>query len=254
MRRSLILSNSATYSNIISEQEKHGFIKKVSTSYTGNVNNIPHHAVQKDSSTNPIRIVYDCSCHQSKYYPSLNDCLMVGPPYQNDICAILLRFHFHVIGLSTDIEKAFLHVRLDEGDRDYTRFLWLSDPSNPESEFQTYRFKSVLFGSVSSPFMLSATLHCHLNEFQSPVATDMKNNLYVDNIISGTDGETQAVKYYSEARSMMLEAKFNLRSCASNSKQLQAIATRDNVVDKNLTVNTLGLRWNTCTNMIAFAS
>ena len=52
---------------------------------------------------------------------------------------------------------------------------------------------------------------------------------------------------------MMLEAKFNLRSWASNSKQLQAIATRDNVVDKNLTVNTLGLRWNTCTDMITFA-
>ena len=46
--------------------------------------------------------------------------------------------------------------------------------------------------------MLSVTLHYHLNEFQSPVATDMKNNLYVDNIISGTNGEAQAVKYYSD--------------------------------------------------------
>ena len=183
------------FSNIISEQVKHGFIEKVPTSYTGNVHYIPHHAVQKDSSTTHIRIVYDCSCHQSKYYPRLNDCLMIGPPYQNDICAILLCFRFHVSGLSTDIAKAFVHVRLGEGDRDYTTFLWLSDPSNPESEFQTYRFKSVLFGSVSSLFMLSTTLHCHLNEFQSPVATDMKNNLYVDNIISGTDGEAQAVKY-----------------------------------------------------------
>ena len=102
--------------------------------------------------------------------------------------------------------------------------------------------------------MLSATLHCHLNQFQSHVATDMKNNLYVDNIISGTDGEAQAIQYYSEARSIMLDAKFNLRSWASNSKQLQALATNDDVVDKNLTVKTLGLRWNTCTDMITFAS
>ena len=176
---------------------------------------------------------------------------MVGPPYQNDICAILLHFWFHVIGLSTDIEKAFSHVRLDEGDRDYTRFLWLSDPSNPE--FQTYRFKSVFFGSVSSLFMVSATLHCHLN-LQSHVATDMKYNLYVDNIISGTDDEAQAIQYYSEARSIMLDAKFNLRSWASNSKQLQSLATNDDVIDKSLTVNTLGLCWNTCTDMITFAS
>ena len=50
----------------------------------------------------------------------------------------------------------------------------------------------------------------------------------------------------------MLEAKFNLRSWASSSKQLQALATNDDVVNKNLTVNTLGLRWNTCTDMITF--
>jgi len=40
--------------------------------------------------------------------------------------------------------------------------------------------------------MLSATLQHHLNQLQS---TDMKTNLYVDNIISGNDGETQAIKY-----------------------------------------------------------
>ena len=102
--------------------------------------------------------------------------------------------------------------------------------------------------------MLRTTLHCHLNKFQSPLITDMKNNLYVDNIISGTDGEAQIVKYYIEARAMMLGAKFNLLSWASNSKQLQAITTSDDVVDKNLTVNTVGLYWNTCTDVITFAS
>ena len=64
------------------------------------------------------------------------------------MCSILL---LHKYGISTDIEKAFLHVTLDEKDRDYTRFLWLSNPTDPESVFNTYRFKSVLFGSVSSP-------------------------------------------------------------------------------------------------------
>ena len=31
--------------------------------------------------------VYDCSCHQSSQYP---DCLVVNPPFQNDICESLL--------------------------------------------------------------------------------------------------------------------------------------------------------------------
>ena len=89
------------------------------------------------SSTTPVRIIYDWSYHQSKDHPSLNDCLMVGPPFQNEICSIMLRFRFHNIALSTDIEKAFLHVNLNEADFDYKRFLWLSIPSDPESAFQT---------------------------------------------------------------------------------------------------------------------
>ena len=44
------------------------------------------------------------SCRQSDHHPSLNDCLLIGPPQQNDICVILLRFRCHAIRLSTDIE------------------------------------------------------------------------------------------------------------------------------------------------------
>jgi len=243
------------YGNIIAEQERRGFVEKVPTSIStsGNVHYIPHHAVHKDSSTTPIRIVYDCSCRQSDRHPSLNDCLLVGPPQQNDLCAILLRFRCHAIGLSTDIEKAFLHVGLDETDRDYTRFLWLSDPKNSESDFQPYRFKSVLFGSASSPFMLNATLQYHLDKFKSPMAVDMKDNIYVDNIISGVSEEMLAIKYYKEARSIMKQAKFNLRSWASNSNQVQALAMKDGVADMDSTVNILGLRWNLSCDTITFA-
>ena len=65
---------------------------------------------------------------------------MVGDPALTDLCAIILRFRLHHYALSTDIEKAFLHVKLANQDRDFTRFLWLADPTNPESPFVTYRF------------------------------------------------------------------------------------------------------------------
>ena len=87
--------------------------------------------------------MYDCSCRQSQNHSSLNDCLSVGPTLLNDMCGMLLRFCLHKFRLSTDIEKAFLHINLDEADCDYTRFLWLSDPTDPESEFDIYRFKKV---------------------------------------------------------------------------------------------------------------
>ena len=121
--------------------------------------------------------MYDCSSHPSKDHASLNDCLLVGPPFLNDLCSILLRFRRHTFATATDIEKAFLHVKLHASDRDSTRFLWVSDISNPFGTLTTYRFKVVSFGMSSLPFMLNATLDLHLKKFPSSVAKVMKSNL-----------------------------------------------------------------------------
>ena len=110
------------------------------------------------------------------YLLTTHDSLETGPSLVNDLCSILLRFRVHKITLSPDIEKAFLHVKLDAKDQDFTRFLWLSNPDNAESDFDTYRFKVVLFGSANSPFMLSATLRLHLTKYNSQLAHDMKQN------------------------------------------------------------------------------
>ena len=103
-------------------------------------------------------------------YP-VNDCLESTPPILNDLTNILVRFRTHRYAATTDIEKAFLHIGLDENDRDATRFLWSSDVQNPDSPLITYRFKSVLFGATCSPFILSATILKHLeNNKHAPAA------------------------------------------------------------------------------------
>jgi len=151
------------YNNIISDQLNRGFIEKVYTSeQPGLTHFIPHHCVKKNSVTTPIRIVYDCSCRQSKDHPSLNNCLLTGPHFLNNLCSIIIRFRTHKYAISTDIEKAFLQIHLHESDRDFTRFFWLSDPADPNSDLIMYRFKAVLFVAVSSPFMLYSALYHHL--------------------------------------------------------------------------------------------
>ena len=240
-----------TYGKIISDHLKRGFIEKVTTSPSDTAHYIPHHPVKKQSSTTPIRIVFNCSCRSSQSQPSLNDCLITGPPFLNDMCSILIRFRLHRYGLSTDIEKAFLHVNLDEADRDFTRFLWLSDYMDPESEFQTYRFRVVLFGSVSSPFMLYAAIHYHLSRHPSSVAEDMQSNLYVDNVISGGNSEEEVVSYYKKSRALMSQANFNLRSWASNGIQLQNLAKQDGTAETSNIVKVLVLQWNTSSDQLS---
>ena len=80
------------YHNIITDQEARGFIERVkSTDTQSNVNYLLHQPVKKEAATTPIRIVYDCSSrHNYKEHASLNDCLLVGPPFLNDQCSILL--------------------------------------------------------------------------------------------------------------------------------------------------------------------
>ena len=159
--------------------------------------------------------------------------------------AILLRFHTHKYGIVTDIEKAFHHLNLHVEDRDFTRFLWLSDPTDSDSSFITYRFRAVPFGTTSSPFMLNATIQYHLEHFNSPVSLDMKKNMYIDNVISGADTEKSAVNYYQEGRTLMNDAKFNLRSWASNCSALQDVAAQESTAHTGEEINTLGMRWNT---------
>ena len=137
----------------------------------------------------------------STHHPILlvwNDCLLTGPPFLNDMCTILLRFRTFPLWPVSRYRKGFLHVGLDDNDRDFTRFLWLSDPMNPVSVFNTFRFKTVLFSSTSSPSLLNATLRYHLQNYDQPVALYIKN-IYVDNVISGCDNETDTVQYYNEA-------------------------------------------------------
>ena len=227
------------YNGIMEEQLRRGFIEKVPESELARpCHYIPHHAVHKESATTPVRIVYDCSCHEARHLASLNDCLETGPAFLNDLPTILLRFRSHKYGLTADIEKAFLHVQLDQQDRDFTRFLWLCNPDDPD-------LRLFLFGSARSPFMLYAALHCHLTQSGTDISTNILQNLYVDNILSGCSTEEGAITYYNEARATLCAANFNLRSWASNSNHLSIAARKDQVADGNERVNVLGLVWNT---------
>lgn len=101
--------------------------------------------------------------------------------------------------------------------------------------------------------MLNATPDLHPNKFLSQVAQDMKSNLYVDNLISGCNTEKEAVDYYKQARSMLCEAKFDLRSWSSNRRQLCAVTSQDQTNDPESCIDLPGLWWHTINDTLSFA-
>ena len=51
------------YNQILAEQESRGFIERVdAVDDTFGTHYMPHHSVEKDSPTTPIRSVFNCSC------------------------------------------------------------------------------------------------------------------------------------------------------------------------------------------------
>lgn len=153
------------YSRVFDEWEELGIIEKVTDERAikreNSIHYLPHHAVIKESSaTTKIRPVFDASA-RDKNGNSLNNCLEKGPNLLELIPSLLIKFRINAIGIISDIEKAFLQIRIQPEDRDYLRFFWWKN-NNSENEPQVYKHCRVVFGVKSSPFILSATIGYHL--------------------------------------------------------------------------------------------
>ncbi len=199
---------------------------------------LPHHGVvRKDKLTTKLRVVYNGSLTISSWTRSLNDCLLTCPNYIPRLFNILVKFRLNPVALVADIEKAFLMMGIDEVDRDMLRFLWFKDVHDPKSEIVEYRFCKLVFGLRPSLAILGSTIdhHLHLYENQNPeIVETLKNSLYVDDLISGTQNDDKAFDIYEDAKKIMLDGAFNLRKWNSNSGTLvERVANAEKRVKEN---------------------
>ena len=214
------------YDRIIQEQLKRGIIEAVPSSEAPpkTTHYLPHHAViRQDKSTTKVRVVYDASA-KSPNSPSLNDCLLKGPKFNQLIFDLLVRFRSHKIALTADLEKAFLMISVKEADRDVLRFIWTNDVLKDPPELTVYRFTRVVFGVSSSPFLLNATIQFHLERYlgtNEHLVRQLLRSTYVDDIVSGGKTEEEVFNLYSQSKEVFRTGGFNLRKFLTNSKPLQ---------------------------------
>lgn len=113
---------------------------------------MPHRAVVRmDNVTTKIRPVFNASGREYDNC-SLNDILHTRPNLTEQIPDIIDRFRIYKIGLSADIEKAFLQIEINPDHGDFLRFYY---PSVKEEI--TYRHCRVVFGVSSSPFFVGSS-------------------------------------------------------------------------------------------------
>ncbi len=211
------------------------------------VHYLSHLCVLAPGRSTKVRICYDGSAKAKKSDPSLNELLYRGPILLPDLCSLIFRFRLHKIGITADISKAFLQVGLLPNSKDCTRFLWLRDCSNPnlEGNIQEYRFTRVIFGVISSPHLLASVIHHHMNKMGTPVAQEIKDHMYVDNLLTGKNYVKLAEKFYKEAKSLFSLASMNICQWASNSKELMSKIPECDKVENTQIVSVLGYSWHT---------
>ena len=189
----------------------------------GRTHYLPHHAVVKHSKeTTKVRIVYDASAQS--HGPSLNNCLHIGPKFNQRIFDILLRFRAQRVALVADVEKAFLMISVERNDRDVLRFLWVKDINQDPPDIQILRFARVVFGVASSPFLLNATLRHHISKYatsQPHLVHCLLSSIYVDDVVCGAKNDEDAYHLFLQSKQILREGGFNLRKFITNSKVLQ---------------------------------
>ena len=122
------------------------------------------------------------------------------------VAEILTRFRLFPIGLTSDIEKAFLMISINEADRDSLRFLWYENVQAEEGNLQLYRFCRVVFGVTCSPFLLNANLSRYIRKYQDEhpiICTKLFGALYADDVTSGGYSVEDVYQLFLQSKQIM---------------------------------------------------
>lgn len=141
-----------------------------------------------------MRPVFDTGAKQGGY-PSLNQCLEKGHNLIEEIPHILIRFRAEMVGVVSDIRKAFSQIGLNKDDREFLKLLRIDN----EGEEMVFNHKRVVFGVNSSPFLLGATIKYHLEEAKktSELISKLAQSFYVDNCITSVKDQQLSWIYRS---------------------------------------------------------
>ncbi|XP_050061518.1 uncharacterized protein LOC126551649 [Aphis gossypii] len=218
---------------------------------------LPHHHVSRPSSvTTKLRVVFDGSAliYNGK---SLNDMLHRGPKLQRDIVRIMTRFRMHRYVYTADIRQMFRQINIHSDDQCYQGIVWRNHPSEPIEQF---KLKTVTYGLITSPYHALRTLAQLAVDEQVNYpegSTMLKNDFYVDEIMSGCNDINDAKAQIQQLIDLLHQGGFDLRKWASNTPTLlENIPAEHQTLQISMpeqnSVSVLGVSWNTTRDTFSF--
>ncbi|XP_062557801.1 uncharacterized protein LOC134222656 [Armigeres subalbatus] len=221
---------------------------------------LPHHPVVKQASTTTkVRVVFNASSETSTRV-TLNDALLVGPIIQDDLRSIIMRSRTKQVMRLADVEKMFRQVLFCKEDRPLQSILWRS---SPEEEISAFQLNTVTYGTKPAPFLATRVLKQLSDDEEEgfPLAAQaVREDTYMDDVITGTNEVDEAVELRKQLQGLMESGGFKLRKWASNHLQALhgvsdvdlALPSTEICLDPDPSVKTLGLTWMPGTDTLRF--
>ena len=216
---------------------------------------LPHHAVFKKSNPSKCRVVFDCAAQYKGV--SLNDVILQGPNFMNNLAGVLIRFRKEPVAVIGDIKMMFHQCFVLPEDQQFLRFLWWpnGDTSKPA---QVHAMKVHLFGAKSSPSVVNFCMRKTADDNEamfSDISIDtLRRSFYVDDMIRSVDTVETAKKLIVDMRALLDKGGFELGKFMSTHRdvidtvpeELRAKSLQElNIEDATLPQESaLGLQWN----------
>lgn len=237
----------SSYCEFLREYESLGHMSLCQVSHPSNEEYfLPHHAVLRpDSTTTKLRVVFDGSASSSSGL-SLNDVLLVGPPQQDELFDLVLRFRRYPVVYIADIEKMYRQILVSSGQVQYQKIVWREDTSQP---LRDYQLETVTYGTSAAPYLATKVLQQLAKDVESTLplaAKAISQDFYMDDLLSGNDTIEEAIDTISQINIALDGAGMNLRKWSSNSSLvLNKINSghKASNADSQKVIKTLGLRW-----------
>ncbi|XP_064104051.1 uncharacterized protein LOC135213882 [Macrobrachium nipponense] len=188
---------------------------------------IPHRPVIKleEQVTTKIRPVFNCSLKTYRELPSLNEAAYPGIDLMGSILKLLFYFRTNKYVMLSDVKQAFLMIKLkNEVDKNRFCFFWKRG-----NKLVSYRYKTIVFGYTSSPFILNFVMKHHAESYPDDKCKEiLTNNFYVDNPLVTGNNIDEMKNLYKQANDRMEQGGFILRSWNSNCVELREEMASDN--------------------------
>jgi hypothetical protein len=213
---------------------------------------LPHHGIERESTTSALRVVFNASAKTSTGY-TLNDLMSRGPNLQQDLMSLILRWRQYQYVYVADICKMFRQILINTEQQKYQKIVWRASPQEPLREF---KLTSISYGTRAAPFLAMMTLkQLAIDEghkYPTSRATQaLQEEFYMDDLVSGSFTLESAKQLQSDLIQLLQSGGFNLRKWSSNKDELlEGVSKAEDIQPeftfkhKESTTKTLGLKWN----------